>query len=80
MRIRMPKAEQFSPDPDQVSPEEGAEWLRHPATQVLVARLRRKAYRSDHNDKSDEEIIKEARIAQGVKSALEEIAKLAKEE
>ena len=80
MRIRMPKAEQLYPDPEEVSPEEGAEWLHHPVTQVLVARLRRRAYRSDHNEKSDEEIIREARIAQGVKSALEEIAKLTKED
>lgn len=80
MRILMPRPEQFSPDPESPAPQEIWEWVHHPVTALLVARLRQKAYRLGSNDsKDDATLIQEARKAQGVESALEEIQRIAKQ-
>lgn len=76
MRIRMPKPEELfrAEKPER---EEVREWLSHPATQYLLARLHQKVYRL-RDSSSDETLIKEAHKAQGVDSVLEEINSIAK--
>lgn len=77
MEIRMPKPEDFS-RAARPQVQEVQEWLQNPATQYLVARLQQRAYRLTQGSSSeDSTVITEARMAQGVKAALEEINTIA---
>jgi hypothetical protein len=73
MRVT-PRAEDLYPDPHQVNRAQVREWLEHPVTQLLLARWKRRAHPSFPTD--DTRLLTEARIAQGVNIALEEIQRV----
>jgi hypothetical protein len=77
MRVKLPRPEEQFPDPkDRPSPQDRLELEQNPAFLLMLARLQRLAVvgrRRSDKSKEDDEWIKEARIAQGVERALEEI-------
>lgn len=81
MQVRVPKAKDLFPVDRQPSPEERTEALRNPAVLLILAELQRLHYslRTWQAD-SDDLVLRKARKADGVKSAIEVIGRILQNE
>jgi hypothetical protein len=74
-RIKIPTPDQFSPDPaERPTLEDCRAWMDNPLSRLILARLRRLAWRRASSDATTQwELTKSTLLAQGVSESLNEI-------